>query len=450
MSAREERSLALCSCIAILVIFIVSSLQTRVLDDSLEDSSLLHIEFERNRLREARCPHDNARFDLETLAANRSIGKPLTGKGAVVVLGQKRSHMKYGRDSLRILHASLDRFYEVYNRVQRDDVIIFHDGDLDYQTQAEIKAGRDEVSFYLLEGRLWEIFPRDLAQANQKLWLKPGPLGYRQMIRFYAIHLWPILDSMGYRWVMRLDDDSIIAGPIPYNLFGFMEAHGLAYAYRNLAYESGFSGCKWHQWVTDYVQQFNKGRYGWLLDGCRNRHATAAFTPANCGQFRAFYNNFFIADVRRFMQPDIQHVLHTIDKSGVMFTHRWNDLIIQSLAVQLFLPKQKVHHFTGWGYGHHSGNSSQMFYGIAQAGRMAGTWAAQRAQLKHLLLKDWGWTPKYVQQMLADGPSANLYGLYTVHSKAGYSVINQSAKLLEKTMGVHSCSRWTLYSGWLC
>jgi len=143
-------------------------------------------------------------------------------------------------------------------------------------------------------------------------------------------------------------------------------------------------------------------------------------------------------------------VLHTIDKSGVMFTHRWNDLIIQSLAVQLFLPKQKVHHFTGWGYGHHSGNSSQMFYGIAQAGRMAGTWAAQRAQLKHLLLKDWGWTPKYVQQMLADGPSANLYGLYTVHSKAGYSVINQSAKLLEKTMGVHSCSRWTLYSGWLC
>ena len=306
------------------------------------------------------------------------------------------------------------------------------------------------MSFYLLSGQHWEIFPSDLRNADQSLWLKPGPIGYRLMIRFYTVHIWPILDSLGYRWVMRLDDDSTMAGQISYNLFGFMETYKLSYAYRNLAYESGFSGCKWHEWVTNFVQDRNDNQYGWLLDTCANKSASVPFTPPNCGQFRAFYNNFFVADVRRFMQPDVQRLLHAIDQSGVMFTHRWNDLIIQSLAVQLFLPKEEVHHFTGWGYGHHSGPSSEMGYGIAQAGRMAGTWPEQRLQLKHMLLMDWGWKPWYVNRMLEPGPSADLHGLYTVHSKPGFGLIKQSTKQLEQSMGLQKCNRRTMFNGWLC
>ena len=406
--------------------------------------------FDRSTLAEAHCPYDNALYHRETLATDDRIGKPRTGKGAVVVLGQKRLHLKYGRDSLKNLRKMLDNFYKVYNAAQRDDVIVFHDGDLDNQTQAEVKAGRGEVSFYLLSGQHWEIFPSDLRNADQSLWLKPGPIGYRLMIRFYTVHIWPILDSLGYRWVMRLDDDSTMAGQISYNLFGFMETYKLSYAYRNLAYESGFSGCKWHEWVTNFVQDRNNNQYGWLLDTCANKSASVPFTPPNCGQFRAFYNNFFVADVRRFMQPDVQRLLHAIDQSGVMFTHRWNDLIIQSLAVQLFLPKEEVHHFTGWGYGHHSGPSSEMGYGIAQAGRMAGTWPEQRLQLKHMLLMDWGWKPWYVNRMLEPGPSADLHGLYTVHSKPGFGLIKQSTKQLEQSMGLQKCNRRTMFNGWLC
>jgi hypothetical protein len=30
------------------------------------------------------------------------------------------------------------------------------------------------------------------------------------MIRFFAVTLWQLLDVMGYQWVLRLDDDSLI------------------------------------------------------------------------------------------------------------------------------------------------------------------------------------------------------------------------------------------------
>ena len=68
-----------------------------------------------------------------------------------------------------------------------------------------------------------------------------------------------------------------------------------------------------------------------------------------------------------------------------------------------------------------------MGYGIAQAGRMAGTWPEQRLQLKHMLLMDWGWKPWYGNRMLEPGRSANLHGLYTVHSKPGFGLIKSSA-----------------------
>ena len=50
------------------------------------------------------------------------------------------------------------------------------------------------------------------------------------MIRWYFVRIWPTMKSMGYKWVMRLDNDSYILSPISYNIFGFMEYFGVDYA----------------------------------------------------------------------------------------------------------------------------------------------------------------------------------------------------------------------------
>ena len=40
-------------------------------------------------------------------------------------------------------------------------------------------------------------------------------IGYRQMIRWYAIGVWDWLDEHRFEWVMRLDDDSLLHSRIP-------------------------------------------------------------------------------------------------------------------------------------------------------------------------------------------------------------------------------------------
>merc|ERR1712146_583186 len=85
-------------------------------------------------------------------------------------------------------------------------------------------------------------------------------------------------------------------------------------------------------------------------------------TRENCGEQYGFYNNFFVADIDRFMQPDIQRFLHYVDKSGKIFTNRWNDLILQSSTVQFFINKNATFHFTGWTYGHNSGYHDMLLW----------------------------------------------------------------------------------------
>lgn len=81
------------------------------------------------------------------------------------------------------------------------------------------------------------------------------------MIRWYAVRIWPTLHDMGYKWVCRLDDDSLLLSEIPFNLFSFMRSRGFDYAYRNVAMERGGwdghgnYGDKWWEWVNLYVSK---------------------------------------------------------------------------------------------------------------------------------------------------------------------------------------------------
>jgi hypothetical protein len=100
----------------------------------------------------------------------------------------------------------------------------------------------------------------------------------------------------------------------------------------------------------------------------------------------SFYNNFFVADVRRFLRADVQRLLNHIDAAGVMFTRRFGDLLVHSVAVQLLFERERVHHFRGWSYGHNSGGDrpadGRLYAGIFQAGLDA---ADQSDELRRML-----------------------------------------------------------------
>ena len=43
--------------------------------------------------------------------------------------------------------------------------------------------------------------------------------------------------ALGYEWVMRMDDDSLLLSDIGYNLFDFMASRNLQYGYRLVSCE---------------------------------------------------------------------------------------------------------------------------------------------------------------------------------------------------------------------
>eukprot|EP00466_Bigelowiella_natans_P001346 jgi/Bigna1/63224/fgenesh1_kg.49_\ len=110
------------------------------------------------------------------------------------------------------------------------------------------------------------------------------------------------------------------------------------------------------------------GKTGWMLDACNKKDSVDDLNRENCGDFWGFYNNFFVGHIDRFLEPDIQHFLNTIDDTGVIFTKRWNDLLLQSATTQLFVEKKKTFHFTGFTYAHNSGFHDMLHYGIVQIG----------------------------------------------------------------------------------
>tara|TARA_B100002052_G_scaffold8369_2_gene7079 strand:- start:507 stop:1514 length:1008 start_codon:yes stop_codon:yes gene_type:complete len=276
--------------------------------------------------------------------------------GAWFMLTQYGSHSSYGTGTAANRARALASFHEHYNVRFHDPLYIVSDA----LPPPDARPPYPYVRLHRLAP--WTV-PAHVA-GNLSSWAYPNKfsVGYRHMIRFFAIEIWALARALGLRWVARLDDDSRILSRVPFHVFTFMRRHGVAYAYRNVALETPWWGERWHT----FLRQFESTNATWILDQCP-RATRATFTLQNCGNFFGFYNNFFVADARRFLRPDIQRFLRAVDDSGYMYTRRWNDLSIQSAAVQLYVPRGQVHRFVSFSY-YHNQNPHVLGYGIAQSG----------------------------------------------------------------------------------
>jgi hypothetical protein len=163
-------------------------------------------------------------------------------RGAIVYLSQVR-HSDYGRDSLAWLQRSLKLLFKHYNERQRDDVLILHTGDFDEPTQQRVLRpylGRP-VRFHRLTEQYWHL-PANLKGSNVSEWKGAQGVGYRHMIRLFTRMLWDLAAELGYEYVMRLDEESLLHSSIQYNLFEYMASNDLEYGYRQVAWESGHAG----------------------------------------------------------------------------------------------------------------------------------------------------------------------------------------------------------------
>jgi alpha 1,2-mannosyltransferase len=274
---------------------------------------------------------------------------------AIFYMVQKGKHSSYNRNSTALFIKSLDKLYGNYLSIDRHsdnvDVLVvhsgdYHQGDLDYLDHRY----NHTVRFKLIDVSntdYWTI-PESVQNDNVSHWgvYPEFSVGYRHMIRWYALKLYDFVrdyaaaeDGCQYTYLMRMDEDSFLHSPIQYDLFDFMQQHNYSYGFRMCAYE--FETDVW----GDYADHIGHCKLS-LPEGRPFRLVQ--------DDLCAFYNNFFILDVRFIFQTEVQHFLQWNDAVGIMYRERYNDLQIQAIAVYHFMPPERIHRFLDFTYEHMS------------------------------------------------------------------------------------------------
>ena len=92
---------------------------------------------------------------------------------------------------------------------------------------------------------------------------------------------------MGYKWMIRFDDDSEIHYPIPYNLFDHMRTRGKLYGFRQYAEECGFDKWQFSRFASDYFTKHQGfSNYTRRRDYCDGIGGVG------------YYTNFYIAELQ--------------------------------------------------------------------------------------------------------------------------------------------------------
>jgi len=312
----------------------------------------------------------NATFNNVSLSYMK--GSHSTGeRGAIVYLAQK-FHSSYGRESYSSLKKSMQKLEENYLSRNKNgmtaDMFVFHTGDFDVD---DLRVLRDILGSHF-QGRLYLV-----NLANSSYWRRPSynvrdqpqdwyawPLfseGYRRMMHWFAIDIWNFFShfngqssQLTYRYIWRLDEDSLVHSPIQYDIFDRMRRNSFVYGFRMCSYEMRVAERMWNRWKRTHEKQGRSFRPNRALD------------LDMCG----FYNNFFVADLDFFVLPAVQEFLSFIDQQGHIYRRRLGDLMIHSMAVYAFATSERIHRFLDFTYEHSTLNKTTgcLEWGGIQAG----------------------------------------------------------------------------------
>jgi len=321
------------------------------------------------------------------LAADMCTGR-LVNTDAVMLLAQKR-HSTYDATHNTDIHATLTLLARNYPALPHADVLIWHEAQGDNRfSLSDVAASLPptvNVRLCSLEATLgaWGP-PRSLRSVPRETFWIPyvahrrfhvrwpftlpsswacrrsqgctresrWSVGYRSMCRWYAVSMWPVLQGLGYRWVMRLDDDSEILSPMAANnVFDTMRSEGKRYGYRLYSKECSES---FNAFVTAYIR--NKATNHTLLSAADGDYC------AGIG-IVGYYNNWFVTEIAWWMTPAVREFALAFDDSHLTWTRRDNDLVFQTAAVRLFMPRTQRRLFLDFSYQHHTIMKGEVVWG---------------------------------------------------------------------------------------
>lgn len=248
-----------------------------------------------------------------------------------------------------MLESSIDLLYKNYNNQFKNDIIIFHEGDFWEEDQKKIKRNRKEIKFIEISKYFNPPVFINKKTLSKEWNLPQFGWGHRNMCRWYSCLIHPFLIKMGYDWYMRMDDDSFIHSEIKYDLFDYMIEHKYKYGYRANIKESSSASVGFADMTLSYL----------LCKKIKSKFFLESFLTDGSWNRNGYYNNFLISDLHFWMKKEVRDYLNFIDRTGFIYYNRWNDAIIQTAAVQIFLEKNQIYKFTDWTYEHSTFNKNK-------------------------------------------------------------------------------------------
>ena len=267
---------------------------------------------------------------------------------------------------VELLKSCLRSVATFYASAPEHDVLVFHTGEFGSADITGVEKSFPALHIHFIElkkgGPYWSV-PQYLSMRNFTVERAIPPnlgMGYRHMCRFWARLVFYYVYQLGYDWIFRLDDDSLIHSAVRYNLANMMEEVGALYGYRIFARD--FRAVMQHlpEAVHDFLVTTQRDPVYLYLDAnppsIEGVHSSAreSFDADNQPGWHVpnYSNNFFIASVNFFMRPDVQQFLYFIDLTGGIPYFRWGDSPLLTVITRIFAHPAQVRWVNDFTYEH--------------------------------------------------------------------------------------------------
>lgn len=169
---------------------------------------------------------------------------------------------------------------------------------------------------------------------------------YRHMCRFESGFFYRHELMQEYDWYWRVEPGIEIRCDVNYDLFRYLEDHNKVYGFAISIHEFERTIPTLWQHTKDFIkahpEHVAKDNFmEFISDDGGEKYNLCHF-----------WSNFEVASLKFFRSKAYSDYFDYLDKQGGFFYERWGDAPVHSIAVSLFLPKDKIHYFDDLAYRH--------------------------------------------------------------------------------------------------
>lgn len=294
--------------------------------------------------------------DDSTKNANGQTPPPQTGKKQFPSDKVKATFVTLARNSdVWEVLGSIRQIEDRFNRNFGYDWVFLNDEEFTEEFKRETTRLISGTTHYgLIPKEQWSfpewIDTEKAAQTRERMRqegvIYGDSISYRHMCRyesgFFFRH--PLMEQFDYYW--RVEPGVKIFCDIDYDIFKFMHDNDYEYSYTISLPEYGATiPTLWEttkNFIKENPQYLNKNNFmDWLSDD-------GGVSYNGCH----FWSNFEIGKLDFWRSEAYLSYFEYLDKAGGFFYERWGDAPVHSIAVGLFMDKEKIHFFDDLGYYH--------------------------------------------------------------------------------------------------